>query len=290
VLEADVVRDQSRGLDDSEYLLEMARLPRVGDVQDAVRPEVGGAEARGGEVRRRVVEAAVGLLDDEDLVVLVGHDHGALRLDRDASRLEILDDLGEIRIIERLAALLERLGDAEPSVDLVELGSRGGAYVSPQPSRLVVGVRLQRDDALPRASPELIVHVEPRLGGFIKPDQIAEIGRVGSAARTQLLDEHAKLRSPIADVVLPHHLVPARLERVREGVADHRRPEVADVHLFGDVWRRVVYDDALLRARRHRLRLDRHRLDHLRQQLVPQPNVQEPGPRHLDLHPRTLAR
>ena len=37
---------------------------------------------------------------------------------------------------------------------------------------------------------------------------------------------------------------PSELEQPRERVADDRRAQVADVHLLGDVRRRVVDDDA----------------------------------------------
>ena len=63
----------------------------------------------------------------------------------------------------------------------------------------------------------------------------------------QVLDEHAERAAPVADVVLADHGVAEELEHPHERVADDRRAQVPDVHLLGDVGRRVVDDD---RARR----------------------------------------
>ena len=56
-------------------------------------------------------------------------------------------------------------------------------------------------------------------------------------------DEHAERRAPVTDVVLPDHPVPEMLERAGERVPHHGRAQVPDVHLLGDVRRRVVDDD-----------------------------------------------
>ena len=60
----------------------------------------------------------------------------------------------------------------------------------------------------------------------------------------QYLDEHPELRAPIAQVVLPDDGGAEVPEHASERVADDRRAQVPDVHLLGDVRRRVVDDDA----------------------------------------------
>ena len=59
----------------------------------------------------------------------------------------------------------------------------------------------------------------------------------------QVLDEHAERRAPVADVVLPDHVVPEVLQHARQRVADDRGAQVADVHLLGHVGRGVVDRD-----------------------------------------------
>ena len=56
-----------------------------------------------------------------------------------------------------------------------------------------------------------------------------------------------------------HDVVPDGVEHPHEGVADRRRAEVPDVHLLGDVRRRVVDDDGLRRRRPARCRGRRRR-------------------------------
>jgi len=50
-----------------------------------------------------------------------------------------------------------------------------------------------------------------------------------------LLDEHAELPAPVADVVLRDDGVALSTQDAGEAVADDRGPQVADVHLLGDI-------------------------------------------------------
>ena len=63
----------------------------------------------------------------------------------------------------------------------------------------------------------------------------------------QMLDEHAERRTPVADVVLPDHLVTDELEHAHQRVADDGGTQMADVHLLGHVGGRVVDDHAATR-------------------------------------------
>jgi hypothetical protein len=49
------------------------------------------------------------------------------------------------------------------------------------------------------------------------------------------VDDHAELRAPVADVVVADHAVAEETQRAAEGVADHRRTDVAHVHRLGHV-------------------------------------------------------
>ena len=60
-----------------------------------------------------------------------------------------------------------------------------------------------------------------------------------------MLDQHAERRSPVADVVLADDPVPDEREHAYQRVADHGAAQVPDVHLLGDVGRRVVDDHRL---------------------------------------------
>ena len=56
---------------------------------------------------------------------------------------------------------------------------------------------------------------------------------------TQVRDQHAELRAPVAYVVEAQHGVAAQVEDAAEAIADDRRAEMTDMHLLCDVRRRV---------------------------------------------------
>ena len=101
----------------------------------------------------------------------------------------------------------------------------------------------------------------------------------------QVLNEHAEGCAPVADVVLAPHVVTEEPEHAGERVADERAAQVSDVHLLGDIRRRVVDDhrggvgnqlDAQAPVRR--------KCRHLAgEEVVGQRQVDEPGPADLDL-------
>ena len=72
-----------------------------------------------------------------------------------------------------------------------------------------------------------------------------------------MLDQHAERRAPVADVVLADDAVAEEVEHAHQRVADDRGAQVADVHLLGDVRRRVVDDHRLDVGRRTRRPADR---------------------------------
>lgn len=56
----------------------------------------------------------------------------------------------------------------------------------------------------------------------------------------EVLDQHPELSPAVAETVLADHLSAERAEHANQRVADDRGPEVPDVHLLGDVRRRVI--------------------------------------------------
>jgi len=92
---------------------------------------------------------------------------------------------------------------------------------------------------------------ERRLVVELAPGRLVERVRVGAqqarlggvlAHVEQVLDEHAERGAPVADMVIPDHLVPGELQDPRDGVTHDGRAQVPDVHLLGDVRRGVVDD------------------------------------------------
>ena len=113
------------------------------------------------------------------------------------------------------------------------------------PRRAGVGVALlERDDGLARAVGEGGVVVEAVLGLAVEGVEVLDV-RAVLARVAKVGDEHAELGAPVADMADAVDLVVVGLEEAREGVADDRRAEVADVHLLGHVGRGVVDDHVL---------------------------------------------
>jgi hypothetical protein len=93
---------------------------------------------------------------------------------------------------------------------------------------------LQEDHAAPGAVSEARIGVEllPRL--LVERVDVDDgIGLLPGVH--QVLDEEAERRPPVAEVVLPDDAVTLGLEHTREGVTEDGAPEVADVHLLGDL-------------------------------------------------------
>ena len=57
------------------------------------------------------------------------------------------------------------------------------------------------------------------------------------------VNHHAKLRAPVADVIVSDHFMPEKLRDARQRVAKHRAADVTDVHRLGHVGRsKIDYD------------------------------------------------
>ena len=63
-----------------------------------------------------------------------------------------------------------------------------------------------------------------------------------------MLHQHAELGAPITDVVETLHVVAGERQYVCQGVADDGRPEMADVHLLGNIGRGEINHNLLLVA------------------------------------------
>ncbi len=246
--------------------LEVERLPCVHHVEQGVGLELEDAVADGGEVGGRVAEAAVGLLHDQRDRLAVGALHvveedaeGALGADRDTGLLQQAAGLREHGVVPGLA---HHVGVVDLHVELVEDGVEVDLRLVHEPlphgQRLRVA-RLEVDHPAPGAGLELLVGVEEGAARLVEPVEARHglltglhaglaglhggtLGGGGQLARVldQVLDEHAELGAPVADVVAADHLLTGELQHPHDRVADHGRAQVADVHLLGDVRLGVV--------------------------------------------------
>ena len=111
----------------------------------------------------------------------------------------------------------------------------------------------QEHDTLPRPVLELLRRIEHRPRLLVEAVEVAErevLGRTLLAQVDQVLDQHPERCAPVADVVLADDVVAEEVEHAHQGIADQRGAQVPDVHLLGDVRRRVVDDHGLRRRDR----------------------------------------
>src|SRR5690606_12838135 len=188
VVEPDIRAGPARLAQRLEYHREMLRLARVGDVDDARRPEHVQAIARGREIRRRVEITRVALAHDHRQGLAVAaleslrvDDERAFALAQQPGLVEPADDVVEIVVVRALAAILEqRTVDVEPLVNRIEIPFRRVDERPPELERLGVAA-LQRDDAQPRPLRELGITVEAPLGFLVERVEIADLARHGAA-------------------------------------------------------------------------------------------------------------
>ena len=162
----------------------------------------------------------------------------ALADPRDALGLELVADRGQLGVVARLAVEVgvgQR--DAHHVVDPVEVVLRQLDDLAPEAHG--VGVAgLERDDPGPGPRGERGVAVEVRAGRLVEGVRVGleqrGLGRV-LADVEEVLDEHAERRAPVADVVLPDHVVPQSFERA--GSARRRPPWCAGARRASP-WRR----------------------------------------------------
>ncbi len=145
-------------------------------------------------------------------------------------------------------------------------------------------------------------HDHPVAGPTLKLDRIGELGvgllveaveitlaePFGSgvlAEVDQVLDQHAERSPPVTDVVLAEHRVSGELVHPHQGVADHGRAQVPDVHLFGHVRSGVVDDHRAGVGRRGDAEpfVDSDGLELFGQEAVAEGEVDESGAGDLDL-------
>jgi len=260
-------------------------LAGIGDVDDPPGAKLIHPVADCGDVGDVIAVAASGVPDDRRCVEPLGEDNQSTVVYlRDPAPLKVVGQRSKQRIV---AGLPGHIGvgqlDVHPGVGAVEPSQRDLDQALP---RLAGGrvAGLQLDHTFARARRERLVSVQMSVGPSV---QLLCTGQVeGGQIQPligDLLDQHAELASPVADVVLCDHLVAERAQHPVEAVTDDRRAQVADVHLLGHVGRRVVDDHALGISHRHDAR---PRIGELvgygRSQYVgPDPEVDEARPGHL---------
>jgi len=90
------------------------------------------------------------------------------------------------------------------------------------------------------------VFVKAHFGGAVKLLQIRQLKRgIVFLLLNQISDQHAELRTPVADVVLADDGVAHKFQHARNAVADDAGTQMANVHFLRQIGRGIVDDDGL---------------------------------------------
>ncbi len=113
-----------------------------------------------------------------------------------------------------------------------------GFFDQALPERECCGVAgLQCNDALARAIRKGGIIVKMFLCSLVERVEVADgVTCFGIPFHLdEMFDEHAKLRAPVAHMILPNDAMALKGKHARDGIADDRRAQMADVHFLGDV-------------------------------------------------------
>ena len=235
-----------------EELLEVKLLTVVGNVNDALGIVIRNAAADACEIARRIIVAAVRLADDRDAKLLGFKidDESALGFLGKLHVEQSVDDARHHRVIERFTAIGVEL-DAELGVHALELAD--GDFNELLPELEIFGVALLEFNELCAACilPDSILLLRLRGGKDVTLLEIRDGEIVALLLRKALavaLDENTELGAPVAEMVVGDNVVAESAEDAVDGVADHGRADMADMHLLGGVGRGIVDYDFLTRA------------------------------------------
>mmetsp|Transcript_53463 Transcript_53463/g.153405 ORF Transcript_53463/g.153405 Transcript_53463/m.153405 type:complete len:519 (-) Transcript_53463:105-1661(-) len=230
--------------------VEVCLLAKIGEVHDPIGPHDEEPVVDRRQIRGVVAEASVALdCHQRDVGNPRAEDaHRAFALDAETPGLELLDQRRDHVVVERLSPLLGP--DVQPLVDLVE--GLPADVADPLPGRArELAAALQVHNCFLRLLLEVLVLVEPLLGSLVERIQVAHVRHAACALEEagvgllHELDEHTELSAPIADVVQSVHLMAAELQNPAQGLPQDGGPQVANVHLLGDVRRGKVHDHPL---------------------------------------------
>ena len=159
----------------------------------------------------------------------------------DAARGQVLDDGFEPGVVVAFAQAIIKL-HAQPRIDPLELRLRQRDHLAPETEVLSVAA-LQFDQFLAGALQNPRIGFALGVDPFVKPLHFRDgIGAQFLRVQTRLPadNQFAKLRAPIADVVIGDHPMAQQAQQPRQCVAQNRGADVADVHGLGDVGRTEV--------------------------------------------------
>ena len=179
--------------------------------------------------------------------------------------------------------------DAKASVNRLKLRLREPDHFFPNPKILHIP-SLQFHQLRLGRLPNRRVRSTPRCHVFVQPLHFPQRIRRQRIAIERFFpshQQHAKLRAPIANVIVRHHHMPDPPRNARHRITKNRRSNVPDMHGLGHIGARKINDQPPrhrpLRPRRPQLFVRQQSLKTRRERLRPQPEINKPRSGHFRL-------
>ena len=232
-----------------EDLLEMQRLGNANDIPDGVWIPVFDAILDGREVRCRVEKTAVAFADDGGLAIeqgSVGKENAecALAGGGYAALLEFRAEWGEGVVIGAFPQALVEV-DVEQVVEFLKFAPREFDRLLPDSE--VFGIAsLEFDEFLAGGALDVFVCFFQTGDLAVEAHQLSDGVFFEILAVEEMLpavDDLAKLRAPVADVVVGCQIMPQESCDAHQAIAQNGAPNVADMHRFCDIGRTKIDED-----------------------------------------------
>ena len=166
------------------------------------------------------------------------HHFGAVFVYRQAALQQLVHHVLQIIVVRRFACHIAALQQqAQFFVHGFSVLQRNIHKFAP-PSQHSLIAALQFHHIFARGVGEIFVFIKTHFSVAVKLLQICQteigivlllLGKVGN--------QHAKLRAPVAHMVLAYHFVPQKAEHARQAVANDAGTQMPNVHFFGKVGR-----------------------------------------------------
>ena len=220
------------------------------DIQNSCGPKALDSINYAREVARCIVVSAISFANDQRQRLVIAiyktihkYHFGAVACLQHSRLLQTLHNLRQKVVVSTFTHdVIRRQQDIQHSIDTIEVPGALAHQQFPHSQCFVVAT-LQQHYASTSTLFEFVTRI--KFGSCLPIERIQVTNRefvcgFGFTQINQVLNQHSERCSPVSNVVLTNHSVAYKLEHPHQRIANHRRPQMANVHFFCHVWCRVI--------------------------------------------------
>jgi hypothetical protein len=193
-----------------------------------------------------VVKSTIGFLNNKRYFLLgYKNANGSIVLNSEFLFEELINKRTEHGVIERLSKFFKL--NVKTRVDLVELNTRDSAEHFPSSTAVLVS-SLELDNVFTSTELEVRLIIVAFFRVLVEGLEICNIRHLLDEVREgiiKLSNEHTELSSPVTHVVVTKDVQSLELENTTHAITLNSRTQVTDMHVFSNIWRRKINNDAL---------------------------------------------